>query len=82
MPVKQNSSLRRNSFGNPRDDMALTTNRMHVSYQLISLNVDRQFMFHFVSVIVAVQGIMQKKKANTVSLQSELNKPFTLTACK
>lgn len=62
MPVKQNSSLRRNSFGNPRDDMALTTNRMHVSYQLISLNVDRQFMFHFVSVIVAVQGIMQKKK--------------------
>lgn len=51
--------------------MALTTNRMHVSYQLISLNVDRQFMFHFVSVIVAVQGIMQKKKKSQHSLTAE-----------
>ena len=69
--TKQNSSLRRNSFGNPRVDTALTTNRMQVSYQLISLNVDRQFMFHFVSVIVAVQGIKKKKKKSQHSLTAE-----------
>lgn len=40
-----------------------------------------QFTFHFVSVIIAVQTITQKK-GNTILLQIELNKAFTLAACK